>query len=242
MRLILLPLIFIQYKFAVAQSNVEIALGDDLQLIKVCENVYVHRSYKAYPMGRFGSNGLVYVEDDKAIMIDTPVTDSLTALLINWFGSRGITFTAAIPAHWHDDCLGGLKTVHAAGIYSYGLNATIELAKQNNYIPPQIGFNDSLIVKLYKKKIVCNYLGAGHTIDNIVIWIPDEKILFGGCTVKALSARGLGNTADADLAEWPRTILKIKETYPEANIIVPGHGTPGGFELLDYTHELLVSD
>jgi metallo-beta-lactamase class B len=240
MRLGLLFLLILQAVFIKAQDNSEIVITADLQLIPITENVYLHRSYKMYPMGRFASNGIVYIDNDKAIMIDTPGTDSLTLLLINWFSKKGIHFTAAIPTHWHDDCLGGLGTVHNAEIKSYGLNMTIELAKQHGYIPPQSGFDDSLILKLDDQVIECKYMGAGHAPDNIVVWLPAEKVLFGGCMVKSLSARGLGNTADADTSAWPKTINRVKSAYSSARVVVPGHGTPGGPDLLDYTHQLLL--
>lgn len=122
-----------------------------------------------YTMGWLASNGLVYVAGDQVIMIDTPVTDSLTVLLINWFSEREIEFKAAIPTHWYDDCLGGFGAAQWTGIKSYGLNMTIELARQHNYIPPQIGFIDSLTLELNGQTIKCKYLGAGHTLDNIVV-------------------------------------------------------------------------
>lgn len=62
--------------------------------------------------------------------------------------------------------------------------------------------------------------------------------MFGGCLVKSLNARNLGNTEDGDLAAYPITLKKVKETYPEAKIVVPGHGRPGGIELIDYTIKL----
>ena len=241
MRYLLVIIGLFQFILSTAQNDAEIILHADLQLIPVTRQVYIHRSFKEYPMGRFASNGMVYLVDGEAILIDTPVTDSLTTILITWFSEKGIEFNAAIPTHWHDDCLGGLGAVHRAGIASYGLNMTIELAKEHNYIPPEIGFSDSLNLTIGKEEIECKFLGAGHALDNIVVWIPAEKILFGGCMVRALSARGLGNTADADIVAWPQTILTVKNRFPDAKYVIPGHGAYGGPELLDHTYQLLTS-
>jgi metallo-beta-lactamase class B len=241
MRFILLFFFMLQTFLITAQDESEITINDDLQLIPITENVYLHRSYKTYPMGRFSSNGVVYVVDDEAIIIDTPVTDSLTSKLIHWFTQKGILFLAVIPTHWHDDCLGGLGAAHSAGIKSYGLDMTIELAKEHEYVSPQIGFNDSITMKIKGQEIECKYLGAGHTIDNIVVWIPTEKVLFGGCMIKALSARGLGNISDADTTTWPQTVSKIKNAFPDIDYVIPGHGAVGGRELLDYTYQLLTN-
>jgi glyoxylase-like metal-dependent hydrolase (beta-lactamase superfamily II) len=82
------------------------------------------------------------------------------------------------------------------------------------------------------------FLGAGHTIDNIVVWIPKKKILFGGCLIKSQNAGNLGNTKEADLMSYPVTLKKVREQYSEVKIVIPGHGRPGGIELIDHTIEL----
>jgi metallo-beta-lactamase class B len=86
------------------------------------------------------------------------------------------------------------------------------------------------------------FLGGGHTVDNVVAWIPAKKILFGGCLVKSMNARNLGNITEADLAGYPVTLKKVKEKYSEAKIVVPGHGGPGGMDLLEHTIALCSSE
>jgi len=71
-----------------------------------------------------------------------------------------------------------------------------------------------------------------------VVWIPAKKVLFGGCLVKALNAKNLGNTTEADLTAYPKTLKKVKETYPDAKTVIPGHGQPGSLELIDHTINL----
>ena len=57
--------------------------------------------------------------------------------------------------------------------------------------------------------------------------------------VKSLYSKTLGYTKEADLKNWPRTLRKIKTKYAQACLVIPGHGDPGGLELLDHTLELL---
>lgn len=49
------------------------------------------------------------------------------------------------------------------------------------------------------------------------------------------SATDLGNTTEADLAEYPKTLRELKSLYADAITVVPGHGDPGGLELIDHT-------
>ncbi len=86
------------------------------------------------------------------------------------------------------------------------------------------------------------YLGGGHTSDNIVVWIPSQKVLFGGCFVKSLDAKNLGNTKEADLDNYSKTLEAVLQKYRDAKIIVPGHGKPGNLQLIKHTIELCNND
>jgi metallo-beta-lactamase class B len=136
--------------------------------------------------------------------------------------------------HFHNDCLGGLEAFHKKGITSYASKKTIELAQKDSVTVPQISFNEKLSLRIGKKEIVNQYLGEAHTKDNIISFIPSENTMFGGCMVKEINA-GKGFLGDANEKEWSNTIRNIKKAFPTAQFIVPGHGKPGGQELLDYT-------
>lgn len=83
--------------------------------------------------------------------------------------------------------------------------------------------------------------GAGHSPDNVVVWFPERRVLFGGCLVKNATTRSAGNLADADLGGWPRALERLEERYPEAALIVPGHGEPGGWELVENTRRVVAA-
>lgn len=76
------------------------------------------------------------------------------------------------------------------------------------------------------------------SVDPIVIWIPSERILFAGCMVKCLDSDNLGNTADGDLIAYPGTMRDLMGKFPEAAIVIPGHGPFGGLELIQHTINL----
>ncbi|KAA3623203.1 MAG: subclass B1 metallo-beta-lactamase, partial [Bacteroidetes bacterium] len=101
---------------------------------------------------------------------------------------------------------------------------------------PQNGFEESLELTVGKMKLINAYCGGGHTHDNIVCYVPDDEVLFGGCLIKAVGA-GKGFLGDADVENWSKTVSKVKEQFGEAKIVIPGHGKCGGTELLDYTIE-----
>jgi metallo-beta-lactamase class B len=217
-----------------------IKISSDIELIQLSENAYIHVSYAELPgFGRFSSNGLLFSNQGKAFLFDTPVNDSLTCELVNYIkDSMKLELIGFVPNHWHADCMGGLDYLNKSGIPSYANQITIETAKQKRLPLPKHDFKDSITLKLDRKEIKCYFLGAAHSLDNVVVWIPSEKILFPGCMAKEIKANSLGNTVDGDLNEYPKTIKKLIEKFPGAKIIVPGHGAYGDRELLIHTLEL----
>jgi metallo-beta-lactamase class B len=135
--------------------------------------------------------------------------------------------------------MGGLEYLNKKGIKSYANQMTIDIAKEKGLPVPQQGFKDSLSLELNKMKIECYYFGGGHSTDDIVIWIPSEKILLAGCIIKGMRSKGLGNLSDADVKAWPSTIQDVIAEFPSAEIVIPGHGQYDGKELLIHTQEVL---
>ncbi len=214
-----------------------IKISKDIQLIKISDDAYIHVSYSYVPgYGRVGANGLILINKNEAFLFDTPWTDSLTGILYHWItDSMKLKVAGFIPNHWHSDCMGGLGFLQKQGVDSYANQMTIDIARSKGLPLPEHGFNDSLKIRFGDILIYCYYLGAAHSLDNIAVWIPSEKILFAGCMVKSMDSGNLGNTADGDLKAYPKTLARLAALFPSAEIVIPGHGKYGGMELIRHT-------
>jgi metallo-beta-lactamase class B len=222
-------------------QGMKVRVSDDLELTKLPGNAYIHTSYMKLPgYGRVPANGLVYFTRDSAYIVDTPWNDAQTRELIFWIRKNlDVNIAGVIVTHSHNDCMGGLNEIHRRGIKTYSSELTSEIAARNKLPVPENTFGQILRLGTEGSEIVAGYYGAGHTADNIVVWVPSEKILFGGCLVKTFGARDLGNISEADLDRWPHTLKKLLELYPGAKVVIPGHGSHGGIELIRHTIELL---
>lgn len=210
-----------------------------LEIDSIAPGTYVHRTYlSTKEWGKVACNGAVYVNKGESVVFDTPATDSVTVELISWIKARTHSRIKAIVVnHSHDDCLGGLAVFHKAGIPSYSSKRTQTFARNdtvNKPVVPQHGFTKELELKIGGTSIINYYPGEGHTRDNIVSYIPATKVLFGGCITKALGS-GKGNLAEANVNTWAESVGKVKQKFPNAVIIIPGHGAYGHRSLLDYT-------
>jgi len=221
-----------------------VRITNDLEIVRLSRNAYMHVSWITMaPYGRFSDNGLIYINNREAVIMDTPMNDTLSRFLLDWFSRKfpDVKIKAVIVNHFHDDCLGGLSAFHEKGISSYANYLTNESITADSIEKPQHTFTDKHTLQIGNENIESRYFGEAHSKDNIVSWIPAEKILFGGCMVKALGA-SRGNVADANLQQWSKTIQRVKNAYSNAAIVIPGHGDPGGVDLLDYTIKMFEQD
>jgi cyclase len=65
--------------------------------------------------------------------------------------------------------------------------------------------------------------GPGHTEGDLVLYLPDSKILFAG---DLFFNGSLPNTQDAKVLQWMNTITELLKI--DAEKVVPGHGAVGG--------------
>jgi metallo-beta-lactamase class B len=217
----------------------ELYRTSNLIITQVSENSFIHISYKSTDeFGYVPCNGLIVRDGNEVVIFDTPTNDTSADELITWINELlHCKINAIIPTHFHDDCLGGLKSFDKNNISSYANIKTIELAKENDLPLPKNGFNDTITLKVGNEIVIVKFFGEGHSKDNVVGYFPNENIMFGGCLIKELNA-GKGYLGDANEAAWSNTVEKVKMEYPNVKIVVPGHGSYGDNKLLDYTIKL----
>lgn len=69
---------------------------------------------------------------------------------------------------------------------------------------PTDTFDDSMTLDLGNRRVELRHLGRGHTSGDIVVWLPDERILFAGDLVEAQAAPYMG---DSYPGAWSTTTL-----------------------------------
>ncbi len=228
-------LLWVSVTILPAQDTVE--LTSEFRLIQISSNTWIHQSDMTLePYGTFGCNGLLYLNSGQALLADTPVNSHNSGLLIDWLSKRDLEITGIVVTHFHEDCLGGLEVFHELGIPSYAHQLTPGLAKKSSAVPPRRTFSYSLALEVAGKPVIAAYLGEAHSPDNVVVYIPSENVLFGGCMVKSLNS-GKGNLEDANVDKWSETVSKVATRF-KPKVVIPGHGSYGGPELLEYTIDL----
>ncbi len=211
---------------------------------------------------------LVQCDERRFVWVDTPCTDEATRLVHEWiirtFADPNVI---QINTGFHNDNLGGNGYLLAQGVPCHGSDITPKLIAEcwaetvRKVLPYFAGpenekyrdilvhqklvapnrlypLADGLTMKVGPETVEVHFPGPSHTLDNVVVYFRNRRLLFGGCMVKALASRSPGFTGDADMAAWPASAHKLLARYPDARIVVPGHGAWGDLALVRHTVEL----
>lgn len=215
----------------------------DLVVRELQPGVWLHRSWSRDPAGeRISSNGLVVRDEGGLVIVDTPWGNAPTEALLDWIARElHEPVLRVIVTHSHDDRLGGARIVRERAIPLLASPRTVEIAAERSpeHLPMALaGLDEGKAVPVGTLEVFNP--GPAHSPDNVVVWLPEKRLLFGGCAVKPADATSLGFTGHADVARWPEAIRRVKQRYPDVALVVPGHGDPGGTTLLDRTRVLLA--
>lgn len=216
-------------------------IAPDVQVTELRSGIWLHTSWQTFPDGtRFPSNGLIVREGEQLLLIDTAWGELLTDQLLEWIDSNlKLRVAQAVVTHSHHDRIGGAAALQRRNIKILTHPLTKQLASEQGLpVPEALEALKEVGSSARVGSVEVFYPGPGHARDNLMVWLPEKRILFGGCAVRAASAKGLGNVAHADTAAWPLSIRRALERYGTAEIVVPGHGEAGGLELLRHTLSL----
>ena len=227
MVLVLLP--------AVAFANHE---NGQLDIAPFADNVWLYHSYmQTDDFGLVSSNGLVVVDEGDAYIIDTPWSEKDTIVLLDWIEAQGFTPKASISTHFHLDRSAGISVLNERKIDTWASKQTNQLLVQQGWAQANHEFEGDEL-SLLEGVIEAYYPGPGHTMDNIVVWLPKAGILDGGCLIREMSTTSLGYTADGSVPDWADSVENVIQRYRQVKTVIPGHGQPGNAALLVHTQEL----
>ncbi|MBN1424199.1 MBL fold metallo-hydrolase, partial [Candidatus Fermentibacteria bacterium] len=234
-------------------------IDQDLRVRRLRSGVWVVTHERPWP-----ANSLVAeLADSTILLVDTPYTPAATRSMLQWIFARfGRRPMIAVNTHFHYDALGGNEALGEAGVPVYGSDFTVRLLAEREdamreqvvgwlrgrpegdwfadlrlVAPDHLFPVDEGLVLVRGDTVRVIYPGPAHSSDNVVVYLPSQRTLFGGCML--LSGDRIGNTTDADVPAWPAAVERLRGL--PADFVIPGHGdlfTPG---LLDHTVHVLAA-
>ncbi len=229
---------------SVTDRHIASEIRGDVQFTQLSDTVWMHTTvHETETWGPVPSNGIIVVGATHAVLVDTAWTNAQTQTILEWTADVLDTpVTAAVFTHAHQDKMGGVQALRDAGVATYAHPLSNEIAPTHGLVPAEfdlaISDDGSVITPEELALVDVFYPGAGHTRDNIVVNARGADILFGGCLVRSGGSTSLGNTDEASIPDWAQSADNVTRRFPDATVVVPSHGPPGGPDLLALTADL----
>jgi glyoxylase-like metal-dependent hydrolase (beta-lactamase superfamily II) len=197
---------------------------------------YFFRSETIDPDNRFaiitgtGNSGLL-VTDSAVVVIDTKFWKNAEELHEMALQKGGTKKIIVINTHFHGDHVFGNNLYRGSDIYTggYGKEVAVTRTKMENL--PTIFIRDSLILDLGDEIVGLYDLGQGQTFHDLVVYLKKRKVLFTGDLVFNLINPAIIEEDGTNIKNW-KSILTLMYKSFDVNTVVPGHGMPGGKELI----------
>lgn len=216
-------------------------IADGVYVAQIGPGLWVHTTIGTLDdSSLYAANGALVEDGNGSVLIDAGWNPQQADALANWAAATlKHPITKAYVTHFHSDRVGGAAALERRHIPVYAIPATIDLDRTTNQpaIPDHTLPVPSTPAPIAKDALIF-FPGAGHTKDNVVVYFPRERVLFGGCFIKDNNATSMGNIADADLAAWPASLGRTEAAFPQTATIIPGHG-PMNPHALTHTRDLL---
>lgn len=127
--------------------------------------------------------------------------------------------------------------------YQHGVikKTVTEASRLNHPVPRHVFYASDTTFVCGNIEVIAYYPGAGHTTDNIVLYVPSKKLLYGGCFIKSGYSQTIGNIEDADVKAWPGSLEKMQQRFKQTGIktVIPGHGGWDRRDAIENTARLL---
>lgn len=232
------------------------AITPEMKLRRVQEDIYMVRGVDALPSVEnrgFMSNAFAVLTEEGWVVIDALSTPELSKEFVdNLMRVRKAPIKYAIITHYHPDHWYGAKTYKELGakivahkklmdFYQSGeAQLALENAKQRFgdlfksvvLVPPDIVVEDKYTLKVGGKTFEVIYMGPAHTDNDLVVYMPSEKVLFTGDLVlyNRIPFMGDRGASSKGLVE---ALHKIKKM--DAKVILGGHNEPMDMSAVDFT-------
>jgi cyclase len=189
----------------------------EAEIVKFRDGIYLIRSVGS-------GNITVFTSNDAVLLVDSKLTSEFdkAAALLRTVTDKPIRYL--INTHFHPDHTGGNAGFEKLGAEIVATdNTRVRLAKVQQMGLPVITFDDHMAIYFGGKTFELYYYGRGHTDGDLVIYIPEEKIVMTGDLFAGWgpSIRLIDYNGGGSLAEWPATLDKVMAL--PFDTVIPGH-------------------
>ena len=178
-------------------------------------------------VARGQANGGFIVCQDYLIAIEAPSAEASAEMFeeAKKLSDKPVRFLIITHGHWDHD--GGVDVFAQKGV-TVIVHETLRQRYAEKQKPGSfIGVTDKLTLYNGGKTVEVFPKGTAHSPTDMFVRLPKEGVIFTGDSVVSMPAAWLG---ESDLQNWIDALGSLGKLAPK--VVCPGHGQPGGPELL----------
>lgn len=170
------------------------------------------------------------------------ITDQAVRLVIN---ENGQGHAMLGNGYWREQNIAVLAHVDAAAKFELSGHGSLASLKRygkeksagTEVRLPSETMTDTRVIDFGNKRIEVKWLGTSHSVGDLVVWLPDERLVISGDM--AFHERLLPIFEDADTRAWLDSWDRFEAL--EALYVIPGHGHPTNMQQVRlYTKDYLL--
>ncbi len=177
-----------------------------------------------------GGNSGILVTDSVVLVIDTKMGKAAEAFFKLVKEKAGSKKIIVINTHYHGDHINGNKFYKGSPIYIGNYEPDFLQKNVKPDLMPTKFIKDSLTMILGKDTVLLYNVGQAHTMNDVIVYLKNRKLLFTGDLVFNKMNPVLKKESGANVDKWINVLNHINAI--DINTIVPGHGKLGGKELV----------
>ena len=195
--------------------------------------------------GSWGLNNTGFITgSDSVSVVDTCFTEARTRAFLRAIGDvTDLPIRTLVNTHHHGDHTHGNYLLSGASIVGHELcrQTVIDTGLHTLHplfpnvvwgdlelAPPFITFRDRLDLFVDDLKLELHYMGPAHTTNDVVVWLPERRLLFTGDLVFN------GGTPFVAMGSIAGSLVALERLRAfDAEIVVPGHGSVCGPQVMD---------
>ncbi len=195
-----------------------------------------------------GSDGCVLVDTGSSPTQGRAIRESVAAL-------TPVPLVAVVVTHAHYDHAFGIAAFDDVAVYGHASLAGTLRGEKSRAEATRLGLDPADLAVPNRpltlmaaqdlgaapgggrRWVEVSYVGPAHTGGDLVVLVPDAKVLFAGDLVEESAPPSVG--PDASLAGWAKALDQVIGLLRADSVVVPGHGAPlDRMDVLEQRHAL----
>lgn len=214
-----------------------VAVAEEVKTIEILPHIWTVHS-----TGGTDSNATFIITDQGVMVIDTSMTpEGGRHLRDEILKKTGKPITHVVNTHHHkENVLGNNAFKDCASIIAHrkaqkNMEAVVKHEGLEEVTFPNLVFDNHVELTLGGYLLELRHPGPAHTNGDLYVYMPTWRtIIAGGLVFNEV----LPDTRDSYIDPWIDALQKMEDV--DAELIVPGHGRPGGKQLIMKAKHYLI--